>query len=374
MTSYDLDAESAESDSILYIDLNAIRINYQLFCARTAPAECAACVKADAYGLGLERVAPILADAGCTTFFVAHVAEGVALRELLDSVRIFVLHGAWPGNERNLFDYRLTPVLNSLAQVNTWAAFARARGELIEAAIHIDSGMTRLGLDENDLKVFEADPSQLDGLSVVHVMSHLSCGDEQDDAMNQVQLERFQRLRRKLPAETASLAASAGLFLDPKFHLDMVRAGIALYGGRPTAREPNPMSEVARVRARILQVRDVDSPRTVGYGAAHKVAEPSRIATISVGYADGYARSLGSLGRACIEGIAVPVVGRVSMDLVTLDVSEVPRDKVVEGGFVDVIGGGINLDDVAQKAGTISYEILTRLGRRYRRVYLGSGS
>jgi alanine racemase len=261
-----------------------------------------------------------------------------------------------------------------MSQVDTWSAFGRDNGTKVEAAVHIDSGMTRLGLDEQDIAALEADPNRLEGLSLVHIMSHLSCGDEPDNPMNQAQLKRFQSLRRKLPAAPASLAASAGIFLGSDYQIDLVRAGIALYGGRPTSDGTNPMAEAVRARARILQVRDVDSPRAVGYGAAHKVIEPARIATISVGYADGYARSLGSLGRACIEGITAPVVGRVSMDLVTLDVSAVPREKVVEGNFADIIGGGANLDDVAQQAGTISYELLTRLGHRYHRIYMGAGS
>jgi alanine racemase len=371
MTRFDPDVEVEKADSVLYIDLNALKSNYILLRDLAAPAECAACVKADAYGLGVDQVAPALADAGCTTFFVAQAAEGAALRGLLNDVRIFVLHGVWAGNEQVLDQSRLTPVLNSLVQIKAWAAYAQSQNRTLEAAIHIDSGMTRLGLDAEDLDTLATEPSLLDGLSIIHVMSHLSCGDAPDDPMNRAQLEQFNHLRAALPAAPASLAASAGIFLGSDYRFDLVRAGIALYGGQPSTRGDKPMAEVVRATARILQLRDVDSPRAVGYGAAHKVTEPSRIATVSVGYADGYARNLGGRGRAYIEGIAAPVVGRVSMDLVTLDVSDVPREKAVEGCFVDIIGGGGALDDVASEASTISYEILTRLGRRYRRVYTG---
>lgn len=366
--------ELERADAILRIDLNALKNNFALLRDRAAPAECAACVKADAYGLGVDQVVPALAAAGCTTFFVAHADEGAEVRPLAPGARIYVLHGVWSGTEEILHHHRLTPVLNSLPQLDAWAVFARANGNRLDAALHVDTGMTRLGLDAGELEELVAVPGRLDGISLTHVMSHLCCGDEPGNPLNPAQLARFNEVRERLPTTPASLAASGGIFLGPEYHFDMVRAGIALYGARPTADDTNPMHEVARASARVLQVRDVDSPGTVGYGAAHKVTKPSRIATVSVGYADGYIRSLSGRGYACIDGIAAPVVGRVSMDLITLDVSEISRDKVVPGVFVDIIGGGADLDAVAHQAGTISYELLTRLGRRFRRVYQGQAS
>jgi len=357
------------ADAVLRINLSALKKNYALLQTHAAPADCAACVKANAYGLGVDRVVPALADAGCSTFFVAHADEGATVRRLNAGARIFVLHGVWPGTEKVLHDHQLTPVLNSLGQLDAWTACARANNKIFDAALHVDTGMTRLGLDENDVAALAADPDRLGGVTLVQVMSHLSCGDEPGNSKNDDQLRRFSEIRSRLPACPASLAASGGVFLEPEYHFEMVRAGIALYGGRPTATNDNPMQEVVRVSARVLQVRDVDSPRTVGYGAAHKVTKPSRIATVSVGYADGYMRSLGGRGYACINGISVPVVGRVSMDLITLDVSAVPRDQAIPGAYVDVIGGGAELDQVAGHAGTISYEILTRLGQRFHRIY-----
>jgi alanine racemase len=368
------DPNLERADAILRIDLNALRSNYALLRDRAAPAECAACVKADAYGLGVTHIAPALMDAGCKTFFVAHADEGAEVRRLLAEARIYILHGVWPGSEEILYDHRLTPVLNSLQQLDAWGAIARAKGTRLDAALHVDTGMTRLGLGDGEIGELTAAPGRLDGVSLTQIMSHLCCGDEPANPLNATQLQRFNEARARLPAAPASLAASGGIFLGSEYHFDMVRAGIALYGARPTSDDTNPMSEVTRASARILQVRDVDSPLTVGYGAAHKVDKPSRIATISVGYADGYILSLSGRGYACIDGIAAPVVGRVSMDLITLDVSDIPRDKAVPGAFVDIIGGGPDLDDVARLAGTISYELLTRLGRRFHRVYQGEAS
>jgi len=368
------DPHRIQANSILSINLGALQNNYKLLQDRVAPAECAACVKADAYGLGVAQVVPALADAGCKTFYVAYAEEGAEVARMLPQARVYILHGVWPGTENLFRNHGLTPVLNSLDQVDTWAEVARARGEQLEAALHVDTGMTRLGLDQMELDELAAAPQRLEGIKLTLIMSHLCCGDDPGSQMNREQLERFEQIRASLPPAPASLAASGGIFLDPEYHFDMVRAGIALYGGRPVEGADNPMAEVVGASARVLQVRAVDSPKTVGYGAAHKVTKPSRIATISVGYADGYIRSLSGRGYACIDGIAAPVVGRVSMDLITLDVSAVPEDKVGPGTFVDLIGGGADLDDVADQAGTISYELLTRLGRRFHRQYVDGAS
>lgn len=358
------------ADAVLRIDLSALKSNYLLLKERAAPAECAACVKADAYGLGVEHVVPALAQAGCSTFFVAHAAEGVQVRDLLADARIYVLHGVWPGTEEMLHAHRLTPVINSLEQLDTWAAYARARGSDLDAALHLDTGMSRLGLDQAELADLAGDPGRMTGIALTLVMSHLCCGEDRGNKINRDQLQRFNKYRAMLAPCPASLAASSGIFLGPEFNFDLVRAGIALYGGQPTLSGANPMREVVRASARVLQVRDVDSPQTVGYGAAHKVTKPSRIATVSVGYADGYMRSLGGRGYACIDGNTAPLVGCISMDLITLDVSALPRDRTVPGVYADIIGGGAQLDEIAELAGTISYEILTRLGGRFRRHYV----
>lgn len=356
------------ADSVLTIDLDALVENYRRLAARAAGAQVAAVVKADAYGLGAAEVAPALAAAGCRQFFVAHLSEGLALRPLLDQAEIFVLHGPSPGRERAFVDGRLTPVLSEPSQLEAWAALGRTAGGL-DAILHIDTGLNRFGLGAADVDALAADPARLEGIRLRAVMSHLIAAEEPDNPLNPRQLARFEALRRKLPPAPASLAASSGIFLGPSYRFDLVRPGAALYGVNPTPGRPNPMAEAVRLQARIVQLREIDRPDTVGYGAAFQAAGPRRIATLPVGYADGYFRSLGNRAYGSIGGMRVPVVGRVSMDLLTLDVTDVPADRVAVGTMVDLIGGDISVDEVAERAGTIGYEVLTALGRRYARVY-----
>jgi len=355
----------------LEIDLAAIAGNWRRIAAAAGPAEVGAVVKADAYGLGAARVAPALAAAGCRTFFVAHPAEGLELRRHLPDQRILVLHGAPADSAEALADAALIPVLNTPGQVGRFAALARAQGRKLPAAIQIDTGMTRVGLSAAETGEMAERRDMLDALDLRLVLSHLACGDEAEHPMNQAQLAEFERLKALLPPAPASLANSAGCFLGPAFGFDLMRPGIALYGGRPLANEPNPMGQVVRLTAKILQTHQIDTPRTVGYGATHSMPAGSRIATVAVGYADGYPRSLSDRGLAAIGGSLVPVVGRVSMDLITLDVTALPATVAHEGAEVVLLGDTVPQDMLAGQAGTIDYELLTRLGRRYRRVYRG---
>ncbi|MCW5731197.1 MAG: alanine racemase [Alphaproteobacteria bacterium] len=355
----------------LLIDLAALVANWRRIADMVAPAETAGVVKANGYGLGAAEVARALSAAGCRTFFVAHPAEALALRPLLPADRaIFVLHGAPKGAGAALAGAGIVPVLNTLAEIEAFAALGRARGGL-PAAIQIDTGMTRLGLRQGEVEAIAARPGLLDGIELRLVMSHLACADERAHPMNARQQAGFEHLRRLLPPAPASLANSAGCFLGREFHLDLVRPGIALYGGRVLADGPNTMREVVRIVARILQVHAIDTPRTVGYGASHSMPAGGRIATVAVGYADGYPRALGNRGFAVIDGFRVPVVGRVSMDLLTLDVSALPSQSIRVGQDVHILGGGVPADELAALAGTIDYELFTRLGARYRRTYLG---
>ena len=362
--------------AVLTIDLGALARNYRLLADRLGGARCAAVVKADAYGLGVARVAPVLSRAGCRTFFVATVEEGIGLRRVLPEAEIAVLNGAPAGAEAALAEHRLTPVLNDLGQIERWAALARARGGLDaivhDAIVHVDTGMNRLGLPACEVDRLAAETERLDGLRVRLIMSHLACAEERDNPMNPAQRAAFIAARAKLPAAPASLANSSGIFLGADYHFDMARPGVALYGVNPTPGASNPMAEVVHLQSKIIQVRDVDRGQTVGYGAAHRTAAPGRIATVPVGYADGYLRSLGNRASAAIGGAKVPVVGRVSMDLITLDVSSLPPDRAGPGAPVELIGGACPIDEVAACAGTIAYEILTSLGKRYDRRYVGA--
>ncbi len=364
------------ASAVLTIDLDAVVANWRALGERVAPAECAAVVKADAYGLGAARVVPALAGVGCRTFFVATPGEGVAVRALLEAAGaagavLYVLNGAPPGAEAVFAGHRLRPVLNSRAAVDAWAAYARTvtTGSPPAAALHIDTGMARLGLPADELAALAADPSPLAAFPLAAVMSHFACADTPTHPLNARQREAFFAAARRLPQAPTSLANSAGIFLGAGCHGDLVRPGIALYGGAPVAGAANPMRPVVRLDATILQVREIDTNSTVGYGASFTARHPKRIATVAVGYADGFLRSLSNAGFAVIGGRVVPLVGRVSMDLITLDVTDVPAAACAPGRTVQLLGPDRPIDAVAAEAGTIGYEILTSLGARYHRVY-----
>ena len=351
----------------LTVRLGAIVANYRTYRRVTGPTAVAAVVKADAYGLGAGRVAPALAQAGCDSFFVARLEEGVALRALLPGARIFVLDGAHPDSVPALIRFSLTPVLNSLAQISTWSA-AAGTGAL-DAVLHVDTGMNRLGLPRDELAILSAEQAKrLAGLNLVLVMSHLACGDEPHNKKNAEQLVRFRQALAMLPPAPASLAASHGAMLSPDFHFDLVRPGVALYGADPQQPEggasakPNLMQTAALLTARVLQVRRIDSGESVGYAATFHAKRPSMIATIALGYADGIPRALSNKGVAVLKGGRVPIAGRVSMDLITLDVSGLAAAPEI-GADVEFLGDTITLGEVAELAGTNEYEILTRLRR-----------
>ncbi|SHO67524.1 alanine racemase [Pseudoxanthobacter soli DSM 19599] len=356
----------------LTVDLSAIRDNYLALQARASGAACAAVVKADAYGLGADRVAPVLAAAGCRHFFVAHLEEGLRLRpHLPSSAAIYVLNGLMPDAEAECAEAGVTPVLNDLRQVEAWAAYARRHGRALPGVIQIDTGMSRLGLPLAEIEALADTPATLAGIELKAVMSHLACGDEPEHPANAEQLAAFEARRRLLPAAPACFANSAGIHLGPAYHFDMVRPGAALYGLAPVPGLPNPMKPVVRLDGRVIQVRDIAPGCAVGYGYSFRADRPMRIATLAVGYADGWLRSHSNTGSAYFEGIALPFVGRISMDSATLDASAVPPGRLFDGAPVELIGPHQSVDDVAAAAHTIGYEILTGLGSRYHRRYIG---
>jgi alanine racemase len=350
--------------AILRVDLPAIVANWRDLVARHG-APCAGVVKADAYGLGAGPVARALRDAGCTTFFVAHLTEGMALRAALGAgPGIVVLNGFPPGADE---DAALVPVLNHVGDV---AAHAAAGSR---AVLHLDTGMSRLGLDATEQAILAQDRARLGGLRLLHVMTHLACADEPDHPLNDSQRARFAEAAARIaPGVPRSLANSSGIFLGEGFRSHLARPGCALYGINPTPGAANPMRQVAQVEAEILQVRQIAAGDTVGYGATWQAREPRRIATVAAGYADGYLRALSGRSFARLHGRTVPLLGRVSMDLTTFDVTDVPG--AAPGDRLLLIGGAGNTpDDVAARCGTIGYEILTALGARYRRAYDGEG-
>ena len=362
----------SNATTILTVDLDALAANYRLLLQRAAPAQCAAVVKADGYGLGVGPVGRTLHAAGCTRFFVAHLDEAATLRKALggaaSTAEIAVLNGLMPGQEKVFRDHNLMPVLNDLGQVAQWSEECRANGAH-PSILHLDTGMCRLGLPPEEQRTLFDDPQRLDGLSLTCIMSHLACADTPDHPLNRQQQVDFAAAIKRLPKVDTSLAASSGIFLGPDWHFDMVRPGVSLYGVAPTPGEPNPMAPVVKLSGKIIQIRHVDAPQTVGYGATHRFTGPTRVATVAAGYADGYLRSLSGRASASIGGITVPVVGRVSMDLITLDISNAPAAQ--PGDMIDLIGPHFDVDAAADAAGTIGYEILTSLGRRYQRHYVG---
>jgi alanine racemase len=355
--------------AVLTIDLGAIAENYRRL-QRAAPgSEIAGVVKANAYGLGAGEVARTLWQAGCEKFFVAHGDEGLALREQLPDARIYVLNGL--PSQPEAIEAGLIPVLNHLDELQRHAALARASGRRLPAALHVDTGMWRLGFSEAE--ILALDHAMLASLDLRLVMSHLACADEPAHPLNELQRTRFEQLRASLPAAPASLANSSGIFLGAAFHHQLCRAGVALYGVNPTPGRQNPMAPVVTLEAPVLQVYEVDRHGTVGYGASFAIRPGARIATVPVGYADGYLRAAGNRATVRIAGRPVPLAGRVSMDLITLDVSALPADAVRPGTMALLIGGPDGLDELAEAAGTIGYELLCRLGTRFTRRYIGAG-
>ncbi|MBV9373870.1 MAG: alanine racemase [Alphaproteobacteria bacterium] len=358
--------------AILEIDLAGIAENWRLLARRAKPAECAAVVKADAYGLGAARVAPVLAAAGCRRFFVATIEEGIALRRVLPyPAEIAVLHGPWPGCVGDFIEFRLVPVLNDPGQIAVWRCAVTQYGGG-SAMLHLDTGMARLGLTMPEFNRLADELSRPDSIRWRALMSHLACSDEPEHPLNGIQHQRFAVARQRLPGFPASLAASCGIFLGSNFHLDFVRPGAALYGLNPQPGCPNPMKQIVKLRGRILQIREVDQGQSVGYGAVHVMGSPGRLATVGVGYADGWLRSASQRASGRIGGKQVPLLGRVSMDLVVFDVSGIDPSLARPGGFVEFLDDEHGVDAAAIDAGTIGYEILTALGRRYHRIYRGA--
>ncbi len=365
----------AHAAGVLLVDRAAIADNYRSLKAAFLEKAVAAVVKADGYGLGAEEVVPALVKAGARSFFVAQLDEALKLRPLLDrchpAIALYVLNGLMPGSETLFADNTILPVLNSLGEIAAWGAFARRRETALPAAVHLDSGMCRLGLPPDEVERLRADPGALEGIVPTCILSHLACAEDADDPMNARQLAYLRQALTALPRTPVSFCNSSGIFLGRDYHFDLGRPGVALYGGNPTPAAPNPMRPVVRLLARILQIRAIDAPQTVGYGATHRATGPARIATVAAGYADGYLRSISSRGHAWVAGHRVPVVGRVSMDLLALDVTEVAAEAVRPGDWAELLNAEQTVDALAAEAGTISYEILTSLGARYHRVYLG---
>src|SRR6185295_4747402 len=362
-----------EAGGILPIDLAAIVANWRALGVRAAPAECAAVVKADAYGCGIEQVAGALSAAGCRTFFVANLAEARRARAVAREAIVYVLNGLLPGTAPAYAGENLRPVIGSRIELDEWTAFRATSGWSGGAALHVDTGMNRLGFAMDDIA--EVATRQGDKHGIALVMSHFACSEE-DHPLNARRMGRFEKVRRLFEGTAGSLANSSGIFLGADAHHDLVRPGVALYGANPTPGRPNPMRAVVRLEGRIVQVRAVAPGDTVGYSATWTAKRPTRLAIVSIGYADGFLRAASARddrqgAEAVVAGQRCPLAGRVSMDLIAIDVTDLAADAVRRGELVTLLGEGIGVDDLAERAGTIGYEVLTSLGRRYRRIYTG---
>ncbi|MBE7636996.1 alanine racemase [Sneathiella sp. P13V-1] len=358
---------------ILRIDLDALVQNYEILNSQAPKAECAAVVKANAYGLGADRIGPALWNKGCRTFFVALPEEGIKLRHKLPQAQIFILNGLL-GSADTYTENSLIPVIGDLQSLKKWNGFAKSKGLKLPALLHIDTGISRLGFVASDLEALH-DVTYWDHIEILYVMSHLACADEAQNPMNYIQRNKLQELRSQLPENLQNLpisfANSSGIFLGQDYHFDLLRPGVALYGANPTPDKDNPMSDVIELKGKILQVDTLDKGTTVGYGSTYITQGKERIAKIAIGYADGYPRNLGGIAEVGIDGARAPIVGRISMDMLTVNMTAIPEEKSRAGEYVTLIGDGITLEEVAEKSGTIPYEILTSLGHRYYRDYVG---
>ncbi len=366
----DVGARDWGSGGRLTVDLAALGRNWKTLATLAGDAETGAAVKGDAYGLGLEPAARALALSGCRTFFVALPDEGFRLRAALPQAVIYVLNGLAPGAAPHLAAADLRPVLGSLAEIEDWAAYRNAGGTGL-AALHVDTGMNRLGVTLDEAARLSGRAGSL-GLTLV--MSHLACADRAEHPLNASQLAAFRQAAALFPELPASLANSAGLHLGPDYRFDLARPGIALYGGRFSQEHP-PLETVVRLEARVIQVRAVAAGETVGYGAMQTMPRAGLIAILSAGYADGYHRKAGSSDGArgastYLRGCRAPLVGRISMDLMAVDVTDIP--DAARGDLAELFGPNVPVDEVAGFAGTIGYELLTSLGHRYRRHYIGA--
>lgn len=371
------DAPEPHESGLLTVDLAALVANWRQLAAMAGDAriDCAAVVKADAYGLGQAPVTRALSAAGCRTFFVANLVEGELARRLTPDASIYVLDGLTPGAGERLAAADLRPVLGSLAEIDEWATTARALGRPLDAALHIDTGMNRFGLPARDAGAAAARLIEHTGhVRPALLMSHFVSSQLADAPINERQIADFDAARLLFPGVPASMANSSAVFLPQRPYYDLLRPGYALYGGNPTVRPDNPMRPVAHLRVRILAIREVSPGDTAGYDATWAARRPSRLATIGAGYADGVpvsasARADKTGGAAIVGGVRCPFVGRVSMDSIILDVTDAPLAAAQRGGWAELLGEEIGVGELAGRAGVIGYEILTRLGRRYARRY-----
>jgi alanine racemase len=370
--------ELATATGVLTVDLDAIVANWRKLEKTAVPAECAAVVKANAYGCGAEHVARALAAAGCKTFFVANLDEARIVRAAAPAAALYALGGFFANTGDSYAKIDCRPVIGDLNELAEWDVFCRRSGWSGGAAIHIDTGMNRLGLTISEAQGIIPRINAGDH-GITLVMSHLVSAEQLNSPLNARQLTTFREIASLFSGVPASLANSSGIFLGPQFQFDLVRPGAALYGVNPTPEADNPMQQVVDLKARIVQIRNIDRGETVGYGGTWTARRPTRLAIIAAGYADGYFRAAsandGTRGaEVVVAGKRCPIAGRISMDLIAVDITDLDKNAARRGHMVTLIGEGITVDEVAHHFGTIGYEVLTSLGRRLARIYKGGNA
>jgi alanine racemase len=367
------DPSIAEAGGVLTINLAAIEANWKELGRRAMPSECAGVIKADGYGCGLEPVARTLASAGCKTFFVADLGEARRVRGVVQEPTIYVLNGLLPGTASAYPGINARPVIGSLVELAEWDAFCATHQWHGGAALHVDTGMNRLGISADEAAAL-APRIRAENHGITLLMSHLVSSEQPDHPLNEKQMQLFRDVRLLYRGIPGSLANSSGIFLGSGAHCDMVRPGAALFGINPTPGRDNPMRPAVELQAHVVQVRTVPKGETIGYNALWTAKHATRVAVVTAGYADGYPRAASATdaapgAEAIVAGTRCPLAGRVSMDLLAIDISALPDHTVRRGDLVTLIGGGISVDELATAAGTIGYEVLTSLGSRYHRVY-----
>lgn len=360
------------ASAVLEINLDALAANYNLIKSKTSD-DCvtAGVVKANGYGLGADIVSDVFYAQGCRDFYVATLDEALSLRKSLASdAHIYVFGGLYHDQEGLYTENSITPVLNSLDDIKRWQKHAENINKELDALIHIDTAMSRLGLDRKDVTAFCDTPTEhTKGLNIQYVISHFASADDSSSALTEQQYERFSAITSKMGTFKRSLANSSGTFRDNAYHFDMVRPGMALYGLNPMPEASNPMFDVVSLKARILQTREAEPGDTVGYNATYNIEKPTKIATVALGYADGILRNLSNQGHFYWKGTPCPVLGRISMDLITVDISNIEDRSLHAGAFIEVLGPHQSADALAKDMQTIGYEVLTSLGARYARKY-----
>jgi len=362
-----------KNHGILTIDLDAVVHNYNVLKAQAFPrVRTAAAVKANGYGLGAVEVSRALAGAGCADFFVASVEEGIAVRQALKSVRIFILNGFYNSAADSYVEYNLIPMLGSFLEIENYKKLSAKHGKKLDAFLSFNTRLNRLGLGSVETEKLMADLSMLNGINVEGIMSHFACADEKDHPMNETQFKIFDDIAKHFPNAEKTLANSSAIFRDKKYHYDLLRPGMALYGLNPTPEVKNPMRAVVSLNVPVIRVRLIYKGASVGYGATWTADKDTPLATVSAGYADGIPRHLSNKGALYWKGYRCPIRGRVSMDLTTVDLSAIPEnERPRPGDSMELLGQHQSADELANDAGTIGYEILTSLGHRYGRQYIG---